>query len=130
VATIAIRRLRNAIRRDRTAKRGGGRVGQLDAPPIDQASVVALLDLIAGDVETPSRTAAHHEAIDAVQEALRGLPDDYRRAVQLVYIEGASVADAAAMMGRSDRAIHNLCYKAKDHLRGLLGSGSRFLSGS
>jgi RNA polymerase sigma-70 factor (ECF subfamily) len=95
-----------------------------------ERSTHMLLDLIASADKTPSRSAASHEAVEAMRAALTELPPDYRKAVQLVYIEGRSVAEAASEMGRTDRAIHNLCYKAKEHLRDLLGSASRFLSQS
>lgn len=62
--------------------------------------------------------------------ALTQLPSDYGEAARLVYLEGFSVAAAAQAMGRSDRAIHNLCHKAKQRLRELLGTRSRFMSGS
>lgn len=93
-------------------------------------SVITLLELMAGPEKTPSRIATRQEAIQAVQAALAHLPQDYRKAVQLVYIEGRSVADAAAEMGRTNRAIHNLCHKAKKHLQDLLGSASRYFSSS
>ena len=37
-------------------------------------------------------------------------------------IEGTSVGAAAQRMGRSERAIHNLCYKARKRLRDLLST--------
>ncbi|UCC29834.1 MAG: sigma-70 family RNA polymerase sigma factor [Phycisphaerales bacterium] len=131
-ATIAIRRLRNAVERHRALKRGGGRLARAGAARagVPEESCVALLDLLAAPVKTPSRTAAGREAVQAVQAALAFLPEDYRQAVQLVYIEGQPVAAAAAKMGRTERAIHNLCYKAKDRLRKLMGSRSRYLSSS
>jgi RNA polymerase sigma-70 factor (ECF subfamily) len=130
VATIALRRLRNAIKRQRAAKRGAGKMGITGGATVPEESVVTLLELMAGPEKTPSRVATRNEAIQAVQTALAHLPQDYRKAVQLVYIEGHSVAHAAAEMGRTDRAIHNLCHKAKKHLQELLGSASRYLSSS
>ena len=130
VATIALRRLRNAIKRQRAAKRGAGRRGVTGGDAVAEDSVITLLELMAGPEKTPSRVATRQEAIQAVQAALAHLPQDYRMAVQLVYIEGRSVADAAAEMGRTNRAIHNLCHKAKKHLQGLLGSASRYFSSS
>lgn len=128
VATIALRHLHNAIRKQKAQKRGGGRaVVQMDAG-VPHGSAVALLDLMSAPTDTPSRVAAGREAIRAVQDALEQLPHDYSTAVRLVYLEGRSVAEAAEIMGRTDRAIHNLCYKAKRLLKEIMGSGSRFLS--
>ena len=95
-----------------------------------EGSVVMLLDLMASPVKTPSRNAATHEAISIVQDAMNHLPEDYQRAVRLVYLEGQSVAAAAEEMDRTERAVHNLCYKAKLKLRDLLGSRSHYLSRS
>lgn len=130
VKTIAIRKLRDAIKMRRADRRGGGNFAVSPFPRHIEDSMVAILDLIALPGQTPSRSAARHEAVAAVQSALSELPEDYRQAVWMVYIEGRSVAAAAEQMGRTERAIHNLCYKAKDRLRECLGSRSRFLSSS
>ena len=126
-ATIAIRRLRNAIKARRSLKRGGMEVPRTTAG-VPEASVVALLDLMAGPEKTPSRVVAGQEATRAVEDALAFLPEHYRQAVGLVYLEGHSVVEAATIMGRTPRAIHNLCFKAKRQLRSVLGSASKFLS--
>lgn len=128
--TIALRKLRDAIKMRRADRRGGGRVAVSPFPRHVEDSIVALLDLVAVPGQTPSRSAARHEAVAAVQSALSELPEDYRQAVWMVYIEGRSVASAAEHMGRTERAIHNLCYKAKDRLREHLGSDARFFSSS
>lgn len=128
VTTIALRKLRDAIKARDAEKRGGGRIAVRTREQSD--SVAALLDLIAVTDRTPSRSAARHERAAALRGALALLRDDHRQAVELVYLQGATVAEAAERMGRTERAIHNLCHKAKGHLRDLLGSGSRFLSDS
>ncbi len=130
LATIAIRCLRNAIKKQRAIKRGGRGLVLEQTAQASQGSCVVLLELLAAPVNTPSRCAASAEAERAVRDALAMLPEAYRMAVELVYIEGRSVAEAASEMGRTPRAVHNLCYKAKAHLRDLLESGSRFLSRS
>lgn len=126
-ATIAIRRLRNIIKAQRTLKRGGGQTAATGG--MMESSVVSLLDLMAAPVNTPSQSAATHEAVDAVRLALEQLPEDYRQAVQFIYLEGNSAATVAAKMGRTERAVHNLCYKAKERLRNVMGSRSQFLQG-
>ena len=93
-------------------------------------STVTLIKLIEARDRTPSSIAASHEVNAAVGAALKELPEDYRDAVRMVYLEGLTVAQAAEAMGRTDRAIHNLCFKAKKKLQDLLGSESRFLSRS
>jgi len=128
VRTIALRKLRDAVKMRRAEKHGGENV-QVHAMPAGLGdSAVMLLDLMAGDEKSPSRCAAGNEAVAAVRAALDALPEDYRQAVSLVYLQGLAVKDAAAMMNRTERAIHNLCHKAKAYLRELLGTQSRFLS--
>jgi len=127
IATIALRRLRNEIQRHRALKRGGGRA---DVSSIPDQSIVAMLDLMAGPEKTPSRRVARQEALNAVSAALELLPEHYRQAVQLVYLDGLSHEEAAKRMGRTASAVHNMCHKAKRRLVETLGSRSRYLSDS
>lgn len=128
VSTIALRRLRAEIRRLRADKRGGGRVALPRPGANSNESVITLLSWIEATERTPSRAAASLETAQAVQDALLKLPEACREAVRLVYVEGLAVAEAARRIGRSERAVHNLCHKAKTLLRDLLGPSDRFLS--
>ncbi len=128
LATVALRRLRAEIRHHRAAKRGGGWVRVDRIKVAGDESAVTLLKLMEATDRTPSRVAAGKELVSAVQAALTELPDDYRQAVQLVYLEGNPVAEVARTLGRTERAVHNLCHKAKRKLRDLLDNRSRFLS--
>lgn len=124
VATIALNRLRSMVRRHRAMKRGGGQY------PINEDSAVELFNTLAGSVKTPSQSVARHEAIAAVKAALEQIPEHYRRAVQLVHLDGLPVREAAAHMGRTDRAVHGLCRRGLAQLRDQLVSASRYLSSS
>jgi len=126
--TIGIHKLRNALRHQRALKRGGGREDARGADNALWESTVVLLDLMEASTGTPSRFAARTETIEAVQAALGHLSADLQQAVILVYIQGVGVAAAASQMGRSPRAIHNLCYQAKLSLRNILGARSRYLA--
>jgi RNA polymerase sigma-70 factor (ECF subfamily) len=130
VAAIALNRLRSAIRKQRTLKRGGGCPGGSPTGWNLEDSTIALLDALAGPDHTPSRSVARLEAVAAVQAALAELPARYQRAVWLVHIEGRPVKVAAAEMGRSERAIHGLCRRGLGLLRNRLQSATRFLSSS
>ncbi len=130
LSTVALRRLRAHIRRHRAGKRGGGRARVRRVAATICESSATLLSLIEAADRTPSRKVAGKEAVSAVQAALMQLPEDYREAVRRVYLEGQSVAEVAAALGRTPRAIHNLCHKARLKLRELLGTRSEFLSGS
>lgn len=123
IATIAIRKLRDAVRASRARRRGGD--VHVAAAALDE-SMIALLDCVSSPGRSPSQSVARHEAIAAIQSALDRLPPDYRQAVWLVNIEGRTVAEAAAAMGRTERAVHNLCHKARRRLSELMGSFSRY----
>jgi len=127
LGTIALRRLRNQIQRYRAAKRGGGAAAIGGAT---DDSIVTMLDIMASPEKTPSRRAARGEALEAVAAAIELLPEAYRQAVQLVYLDGLGVEDAAARMGRTPSAVRNLCHKAKRKLLAVLGSRTRYLSDS
>ena len=127
VATIAMHRLRNAIKAQRALKRGRGVTLSCTSPP-DASGSFALLEQLMGPENTPSHCASRKELHEVLSTALGGLPEHYRQVVRLVYLEGRSVEDAAKIMGRSQRAIHNLCYKAKAQLHQIMGSTSRFFS--
>lgn len=126
-ATISTSRLRDAARRERAAKRGGLRTANPNRKRIED-STISLMDMLAGPDHTPSRSMARGEAIEAVETALARIPEHYRRAIRLVHIEGRPVAEAAAQMGRTDRAIHGLCRRGLEQLHEQLRSASRFFS--
>ncbi|HUU95956.1 MAG TPA: sigma-70 family RNA polymerase sigma factor [Phycisphaerae bacterium] len=126
--TIAERKLIDAIRALRAAKRGGGKKA-LELPArSDASSIAGLLEHVAIHERTPSRSAADHEIVSAVQNALAGLKEDYRTAIHCRYIEGLSAAETAARMGRSEGAVLKLCERALQQLAESIGDASRFFS--
>jgi RNA polymerase sigma-70 factor (ECF subfamily) len=126
LCTIAVNRIRDALRRHRAAKRGGD--GEDARRKRIEDSSIALLDILADPGRTPSRSVARVEAVDAVQSAIAALPEQYRQAVQLVHIEENAVCEAALRMGRTERAVHALLRRGLERMRKHLKSGSRFLS--
>jgi RNA polymerase sigma-70 factor (ECF subfamily) len=129
LALIARRELRGLVRAERAAKRDHRRrAGGVRA---DGASgtVADLVELVAVHHDTPSRKAAGHEREQALREALGGLPEAYRRVLQLRYFQGLSVAAAAAELRCSEGAVMMRCQRALEKLREALGSASRYLSG-
>ncbi|MCK4340817.1 MAG: sigma-70 family RNA polymerase sigma factor [Phycisphaerae bacterium] len=128
LATIAKHRLFDLVKAQRTAKRGGGRVALAANAKSPDDSLVGLLEQLRVTERTPSRSAAGREAIGAVQVGLAGLKDDYREALRLRYIEGLPVAEVAARMGRTKRAVHMLCHRGLRRLREAVGRSSQFFS--
>ncbi len=125
-AAIAVNLLRNTIKKQRTAKRGGGRLAV--AHQNLENSTLAFFDLLGDSQHSPSRSVARHEAIDAVNRVIDQLPDHYRKAVRLVHIEGRSVREVAAEMNRTERAIQGLCRRAIKIMSANLADAANFFS--
>jgi RNA polymerase sigma-70 factor (ECF subfamily) len=98
------------------------------APLVGHDTAAGLLDLVAFDGETPSRSAARREAAQALRVALAGLPPRQREAVCLVCLLGLAPDEAARRMGATAAAVRALVDRARDNLREALGSMSRYLS--
>ena len=128
LTTIATHRLADAAKAQRTLKRGAGRAWGECELNLDDRSVVALLDQLAADDLTASRVAARGEAVKAIHVALAGLNTDYREALRLRYIEGLPLATVAARMGRTERAVDNLCDRGRKQLRQSMGRASQYLT--
>ncbi len=127
---IALNRLRTAVRAYRTAKRDPARVQPGDRRLSHEDSRMALFDTISGSGRTASKAVARAEAVSMMETALATLPRHYRQVLQLVHLEGLRIGEAAAIMGRTDRAVHGLCRRALKHLETQLGSVSNYLSSS
>jgi RNA polymerase sigma-70 factor (ECF subfamily) len=97
-------------------------------PSAASDSYIALLTTLGHTSSTPSHRAAQGETVGLIDGVIRKLPPDYRTVVQLVDLEGRTLAEAAAAMGRSVGAIHMLRARAYNRLRELLGSESKYFS--
>ena len=87
-----------------------------------------LIDLLAGPEHTPSQSVARHEAADAVQVGLASLKGDYRRVIELRYIQALPIAEIAQEMKKTEPAVHGLCRRALAELRVILGQASQYFS--
>lgn len=126
VATIAGRKLLDALKAQRALKRGGD-ARRLNAESPASASVVEWLEILATHEHTPSRSMAGREAISAIQTAIGQLRPDYREALRLRYVDGLSVSEAAARMKRTPSALCMLCHRGLRRLEEMLGTRSRFI---
>ena len=77
-----------------------------------------------------SKLVARREAVREMQVALASLPADCRRAVWLRHIEGRPAREVAGLLGRTEHAVHQLCYRGLLRLREAMGTRSKFLSDS
>jgi RNA polymerase sigma-70 factor (subfamily 1) len=80
-------------------------------------SSVKLEVWLAADHSSPSERALRHEQLWQLAEALAELPAAQRRAVELKYLDGASVADISRAMGLSEAAIGGLLRRGIGTLR-------------
>ncbi|MFH1748294.1 MAG: sigma-70 family RNA polymerase sigma factor [Planctomycetota bacterium] len=116
---IAINRIIDVDRRAfQTAKRAGEvREGDIAA----DASMIHLLDELAGSMTSPSAGAHGADRGRLLRRALEQLSEDQHEVIRLRYLNQLNVAETAAKMDRSERAIRSLCVRALIRLRELLG---------
>ena len=72
------------------------------------------------DKENIERNYIKDEEKRHLIRALEKLNDDYRQVLHLVYFEEFSNTETADIMGKSERQIRNLLYRAKEALRNIL----------
>jgi RNA polymerase sigma-70 factor (ECF subfamily) len=94
--------------------------------PLEQAvdeSSARLEVLLAADHSSPSYQAARQEDLLRLAEALAGLPEDQRAAVELHHLEGRTLAETAQAMGRTRSAVASLVFRGLRNLRRRLDEG-------
>ncbi len=128
LTTIAENQMRDAIRAQRRKKRGGDRRRLHRKAGSDCDWAGDLIDVVTGNEHTPSKSLGRREAIQAIQIAIAGLNEEYRRAVQLRYFEGRSLEETANLMGRTTGAVRGLLDRSKKKIRAAMGRASLYLS--
>jgi RNA polymerase sigma-70 factor, ECF subfamily len=88
--------------------------------------VPAILEELGVYQRTPSRSAASHEFMIALEESLGRLTPDCREAVTLRHIQGLSVTETAARMNRSNEHVSVLCHRGLRAIAQDLESASYF----
>ncbi len=116
---IALNRICDADRKAfQTLKRGAEvRAGDVER----DGSLAPLLETLAGSLTSPSRAADVVEQERRLRRALEQLAADQRQALELRYLHQLNVAETAARMDRSERAVRSLCVRGLIRLRELLG---------
>ena len=119
LVTIARHRILAIVRMQRSSKRSGR------TPEKDEfASIVGVLEELAIYRRTPSQSAMSHELVSAIQQAINSLEPQYCQAVQLRYIDGLTVQEAADRMGRTNGSILMLCNRGLAILKAHLQAAS------
>ena len=126
--TIAEHRLQDAIKSSSRKKRGGDRVQVEVLGGNSNQSALDLFDMLSGSDGTASQSISRREAIQALQIAVAGLPDDYREVIRLRFFERRSVEETAAALDRTPAAIRSIADRAKKKLRESLGRLSHYMS--
>lgn len=129
LAVIADRKFLDGLKAHRSARRAvpfDGRRGLRD----ESTSFAGLLQVLDRGEKTPSGVIASREAEGALQAALASLPEALRKAVWMKHIEGKPASEIAVALGRSEPAVHQLCYRGLRRLREELGSRSKYLGES
>lgn len=113
LARIALNKLREEIRRFRSTRRRGER---------QEVTKGARPDTLwfQGRDPSPSQCAMGHELEVRLEAAMAALPDDYRRALELVQAKRRTLREAAAEMGRSHEAMKKLYARAVARLAAIL----------
>jgi RNA polymerase sigma-70 factor (ECF subfamily) len=120
---ILARTLANELRALGQAKRDVGAEHALEAD-LD-ASSCRLDAWLAADDSSPSERADRRERADRLAAAVAALPPDQREAVLLKHIEGLSLAEIAARVGKSTAAVAGLLRRGLARLRELMGPEDR-----
>ena len=124
--TIAFNRLRDQQRALHRQKRDIAR--EAADRPDPSTSYPDLLNRVSAGQGTPSRHVAKDEATAAVMSSLARLTDEQRAVVRLRFLEGRSVAEIAAELGKTEDAVHKLSFRGLKNLRRILVSITRYLS--
>jgi RNA polymerase sigma-70 factor, ECF subfamily len=85
----------------------------LDESPEENARMEAQ----SGPVRTPEEQASNHQLVAMVEEALDGLPDDYRQVLMLRGVEALDTAEAADVLGLSEAAVKQRLHRAREMLQ-------------
>ena len=93
-------------------------------------SYINLLEQVYADSRTPSQVIRREEAVGALLTCLSGLSDSHRRVLQLRFLEGRSVEEAARLMAKSDGAIVALTKRALLALRAGMDGVGEFTHGA
>lgn len=123
---VADHRVGELIRYVNCKKRGGQMQRVELGSPGSESSWGNGVELLSDSCATPGRAAARNEAVAAVRNAVNQLPPDQHEVARLHALEGQTLAETAQSVRRSSAAARGLVYRAKQRLRELLESSSRW----
>ena len=104
----------------RVTRRGQARAREVSLEQALEESADRLETWLAREQSTPSGRVAGEEQLLRLSDALTRLPEDQRLAVELHHLQGLSLADVGARLGRSREAVAGLVFRGLRKLRDLL----------
>jgi RNA polymerase sigma-70 factor, ECF subfamily len=110
--------LADEIRKLTAARRDAGREESLQRA-LEESSARLEAWLVAEQSSPPEQAERHEQAL-RLAEALAGLPDKQRQAVELRHLRGLSLAEVAAELDTSKAAVVGLLHRGVEKLRALL----------
>jgi RNA polymerase sigma-70 factor (ECF subfamily) len=123
--TIATNQLRDELRRHQREK--SKRAHRPPGSDESEATYRILLERIGAAGEDGPQHAMKDELLRALRTALAILPEDYRSAIRLRYMEGLTMAEVARSLGKTEAAARAVCTRALAMLRDELERLSRFI---
>jgi len=119
VAQLVECAIRDAARRSKRAKRGGGRVKRWG----DLGEETLSASIFAAKTPSPSAIASAGETEERLEECLRKLPERYRELIVMRSFCGMSYEEIAERLGVDRVAtIRNACSRAVEKLEEMLGN--------
>jgi RNA polymerase sigma-70 factor (ECF subfamily) len=106
-------------------RKAGHRVNMRSLESALERSSDRLERFLASNDPTPSQNARTAESKERLYACLNRLSEDQRRAVVLHHIEGKSVSEVGATLGRSSAAVASLLHRAVEAMRTHLANDVR-----
>lgn len=123
--TLARHNLDQALEKLGAEKRGG--TWRRIQPDGGEDSLLKFHELLRGDGSTPSRRASRKEACVRLRKAIKKLPPDYRRVVEMYDLEGRPADEVAAALSLSPGAVFMRRKRAHRRLKEIMGRRSRYM---
>ncbi len=117
--SILSHNLADVLRKLTAQKRDVSREWSLDAA-LDQ-SASRLERWLAAEQSSPSQRAIRQEELLRMAEALAGLPESQRRAIELHHLRAKPLAEIAGELGTSKAAVAGLLHRGMKALRSRMG---------
>lgn len=115
---ILVNYLRDLVRRNLAEARDVQREQSLEASL--QESSARLEAFLAASGSSPGEQVVRQERLIALANALALLPDEQREAIELKHLQGQSVAEIGARLGKTHAAVAGLLRRGLERLRAIL----------